>query len=139
MKKFITLFIAGIILLLPTSTNAVAYHSYGVTSEEKEIAVKQDVETRNIFEELEYRMLEKDEDYDFTDYMILAIIIILIVVVIAELNRKTYVIVKPSVFEEPTYEKENFEIAKDDENVDNTKEVTEDKPEVIESEEVSNK
>lgn len=132
MKKFLTLFIAGLILLLPTRANAVAYHSYGVTSEEKELVVAQEVETRSFFEELEYRMLEKDENYDFTDYLILAVIIILILVVIVELNKKTYIVRKGTVFEEPeTNEIETFEVQEDNKNIESN-------TEVVVSEEVSN-
>lgn len=142
MKKFLTLIIAGIILLLPTRASAVAYHSYGVTSEEKELAAIQEVETRSFFEELEYRMLEKDENYDTTDYTILAVIIILILIVIVELNKKTYIVKTGTVFEEPEVnEEETFEVQEDNKNIEsntedivNQEENTEDKI----SEEVSN-
>lgn len=131
MKKLFILIIIGLILLLPTKADAVAYHSYGVTSEEKELVVAQEVEKKNFFEEIEYRMLYKDEDYDSADYAILAIIVILIGIVIVELNRKTYVVVKGTVFEEPkvndnvsTFEVQNNDNSEN--NVENTEEVSND-------------
>lgn len=94
MKKTFLLLLIGVLFLIPRGVSAtylVSYHSYGVTEEEKQLMDEEKQEKRNIFQELEYRMIEKDTR-DAVDYLILFVLFGMMVMVIIALNKKPYVI-----------------------------------------------
>ncbi len=103
MKKKFLLFLITFILIIPVTVKAdylVSYHSYGVTEQEKKLMEEEASVKRSFFQELKYRMIEKDTR-DSVDYVILFILIALILTVIVALNKKTYVIPSSAgVFEE---------------------------------------
>lgn len=106
MKKKMMLFLIGLVLIIPNRVQAnflVSYHSYGVTTEEKQLIAEEKQEEnkpgRNIIAELKYRLFEKDTR-DAVDYIILATLFSLMVLVIIALNKHSYVLVGNSdVFE----------------------------------------
>lgn len=113
MRKKIIIILTLMFILIPGRVNAnylVSYHSYGVTNEEKQLMNEANKETaKNVFEEFEYRMFEK-EDYDSVDYLILATIITLMVIVIVLLNKKTYLVPSSNyVFLEEKNDNESIE------------------------------